>query len=106
MVGGESRLVCASRLTDGGVSNVGWELFDGADLAPTSVTSIVHSSLYGNKKKEEAIFFLTEAEVGVCFLFFDGAMEVAHLPLLHKTSGRQWGLLANLFHTHTLSQGF
>lgn len=28
-------------------------------------------------------------------------MEVAHLPLLHKTSGRQWGLLANLFHTHT-----
>lgn len=35
------------------------------------------------------------------FLFFDGEMEVAHLPLLHKTSGRQWRLSANLFHTHT-----
>lgn len=57
MVGGESRLVDASRLTDGGVSNVGWELFDGADLAPTSVTSIVHSGLYGNKKKRRFFFF-------------------------------------------------
>lgn len=35
MVGRESRLVCASRLTDGRVSNVVSELFDGADLAPT-----------------------------------------------------------------------